>query len=516
MFDRKTPLSVSDFESGRFSQLACFVRTNWPFGPAPSEELTLEIVARSLGYQDYPDALHSASSVAVSSFAGKDTIRRNFEALGYAPVARAELSAKSIFESYAGLFGRGRAEEDFVDKWPVELVSRWGYESGECNFSIDLLQDFEKIAARLWRNNLKASNGFATFTTNNRSAAAIVAAMVKGRSLPDISGQIISDILDEELAEALFLDVMPALLREILTVNEKSARRLVESSGLGMQDLWRTPKTEAGFPNLYDHMRRYIKGNLLSASVMSLFTQERGSNNFYSHPGSFPSLDLGVAWSVDRGVIRFNVERDDLEENTFRTYTWFAQLLSTSGEILAAAMGTYISGPAKKDVAAFELISALDEMCDIDVEIADLVLSTLQKTFLEEDGEFVEKGSINTRVLFAEGNLVTIARWERSGISNKGDGLVLLYGCLDALKKKFRRDMHVAALIDPYQYLEDASLVDALEAQRVADIAKIARHLSSVVNSHNNVVSVFAGGKKPADGLSTFTEYCGEEFSEDD
>ena len=515
MFDRKTPISVSDIESGRFGKLAEFVRENWPFDAVPSEEIALEIVAKSLGYRNYAEALGSASPVAVPSLAGKHSIRWNFEALGFAPQARVEHKGYG-YEDIAGLLGQEDAVRDFVNSWPIELVSRWGYESGKCIFSADLLKDFEGEASRLWRNNLKSSDGFQTSTESNKSAAAIVATMIKGRSVSEISGLAISDILDDDLAEALFLDFMPVLLREILIVNAASARRLVESSGLSIQDIWRTPKTEVGFPNLYAYMRGYIKENLLSAGVMSLFTQAKRSDGFYSHPGEFPSEELGLTFSVDRGVIRLNIERDELEDNTFRTYTWFSQLQSSGGEILAKAMGTYVSGPANKDASGFQLISALDEMCDIDVDIADLVLTALQKTFLEDDGEFVEKGAINTRVLFAHGNLVTLVRWERSELSNKGDGLILLHGCLDAMKKKFRRDMHVAALVNPAQYLEDASLVENLEAQRVVDIGKIAQHLSSLVYSHKNVVSVFAGGSKPADGLSTFAEYCREEFLSDE
>ena len=61
-------LSIDDFTSGRFNQVAQFIRENWPYGNRPSGNETLEILAKSLGYHDYSEAMSSATSVPPPMF----------------------------------------------------------------------------------------------------------------------------------------------------------------------------------------------------------------------------------------------------------------------------------------------------------------------------------------------------------------------------------------------------------------------------------------------------------------
>lgn len=512
MFNRIIPLSNTDISSGRFEQLALFVATNWPFKNRPSKEDAIEIVSKSLGYRSFAEAKSKVSIKAQPCLMIHHNVTQNFSALGYAPKKQKPTDIGSL-DDLAEMFGHDKASSDFVDTWPLELISRWNIDNTGCQFSQKMLSGFESKIDPIWRNNIKSTNGFVTVTENSKSAASLVATLCKGLSFDALQNKTISDIIDDEMAEALFQDVMPTFLREIFTLSEESARRLVKDTGLSITDLRELPRNDLGFPNLYRHMRQYVSKNLLPMRVMSLYTTERGDDGFYTPHGEVNPGQAIIERNVEEGKFIFCIERDELETNIFRTYTWFSQLQNDNGIVLAQAMGTYVSGPARENVPGFELISALDEMCDIDVEIADVVLSELQQEILEEDDELVDKGSINTRLIFHSGNLITLVGWERSENSLPGTGVALLGYCIDAMKRKYRRNIHIAAIIDPTQYLPDASLVPAIEDRRLKDIDKINRTLNRL-RAHENVLNIYTRGRIEEDGLSVFTRYCGEAYSD--
>ncbi|HHK0379432.1 TPA: hypothetical protein ACQQJB_003606 [Pseudomonas aeruginosa] len=512
---KKLSISVDDIKSGRFELLAEFVRTNWPFNNRPSREESLDIVARSLGYDDFGKAVAGASEkVVVTDFFAPNVCDR-FVELGYTPSEDSinrDTKKSSIEDLFSGaMFIKNKAAHDFVKTWPLDLVGRWNYESLPVLFGTEFMSEIEPLFERLWLHDYVASNGFVTETIKNESAASLVASLSVGMSYEKISELKIADIIDEELAESIFQDVFPVFIKELFTVNSSDEEVLAKETGCSMKDLWRMPKNEQSFPSLYGYLRQHVKENLLSRKAIDLFQCKRNKSGFYDEPMDIANRSGVQVVSVEGGTFRMQVERNYLDSDDFRSYGCVGQLINFDGVVFAQAYGTYVHAPARQDISGMDFISALDEVCDGDVEVGDLVLTALQSEILEIDGEEIPKPSINVRLIFERGNLFILSGWERSEHADKGCGIELLFYCLNTLKKKFRRNISVASFVNPIQYYKSAEKSAGIQAQREQEMGKIGAQLMQL-QLHDAVVSLYIAGKNHSDGLSTFTQYCGAAY----
>lgn len=528
---RPLPLSTDDFKSGRFEALADHVRAEWPFNNRPARESVLDIVAYCLGYNDYSDARSQATEVAVASNdfgIDKLDISNRFERLGFAPKEPEVGSPErpySMDEFFSGKFMRTNiASDKFVESWPINMVGRWNYSGSPVDFDRDFIADHEELFSRLWMFDSREHSGFQEVTKNNKSAASVAASLIVGLSVETISGMKISDVIDAEIAEALFQDVMPLLIGEIFTVSINDIVVLTNQTGNSMRDLWEMPRNEASFPSLYQHMRKVMTECLLERRLVDLFMVSREENGWYTGMRGFNSALPCIEVEVPEGKFLMQVDRNYLECEYFRNYMCLAQLQDTTGKVIARFGGTYLAGPANKDIAGFDMISALDEVCDDDVEVGDMVLSLIQmdlmsdvddEFFDDEEVELIEKSSINANLIFCDGNLLIVSAWERSPESEKGCGIILLNYCVHALKKKFRRNMSVACILDPAQYGLSSQKVEVLEEQRRKDMGKIHAHLMNLEFT-DFVPRVYAAGRVHSDGPSTFSKYCGEAYIGDE
>jgi hypothetical protein len=517
MFRSKAvPLSVDDIKSGRFEILAETVRANWPFKARPTREEALDIVAKSLGYKDFDDAANSATVTAAVCLGIRSDVSSRFTKLGYAPAeprlgsAERPFDMSSIFDG--SMFLENKAAHDFVEEWPLNLISRWNYAGAPAILGGDFMSEQEELFDFMWMYDTKESNGFYTATTS-RSAGTVVAAISGGISYQGLNGMVIGDLIDPEMSEALLQDVMPVFIGRILTVCEEDAQRLSEETGMSMQDLWSLPRTESSFPSLYHHMRRRIKDDLLGRPVLDLYQTKRRENGFYYFANDIVPCRGNVAEEVHEGHFEFAIESNCLESEVFRSYSCMGQLKSKGGDVLSKVSGRYVAGPARLDVSGMAFISALDEVCDEDVEVGDNLLTMLQEQIYAEDDELVEKSYINTRLIFGDGNLFILSNWERSEKAEKGVGIKLLEYCLGQLKKKYKRNICIAGLIEPNQYLSSAGSIGVVAEQCQKDRDKIWAQLRKV-RRLPYVFGVHAASRSQAEGLSTFSRYCGESYGD--
>lgn len=515
MFYSQIALSTDDIESGRFDQVATFIRENWPFAGKPSQVEALNILAQSLGYKDYAEAEGSASEVVVPGMCDTYTISTNFSKLNHAPKKLPDDEPDHL-KRLSILFGVNTNASDFVKSWPIELINRWNFEGKGCILTNEILKETQEVFEQAWCNRSISSNSFLTRIAGSPSASMLFTRLCPEISVTDIHDIQIGEVLDKELAETILQDIMPIVFDSLLSVSHGDVENLALATKMSLSDLRNLPRDEHGFPNLYQHLRAFLNNDILNRSASSLFLRERNGVGMYSSP--YPLQDYPGVEKIEVGgdIFYFHSHRDFIESEDFRTYTWNGQLRSDSGDILASASGSYIAGSSANEVSGFELISAVDETNDLDVRIIDVVLTYLQEMILDIHGKEVDKSIINTQLIFQDGNLVTLAHWERAGSAQKGSGIKLLELCLARLKRKYKRNIHIASLIQPSQYLDDARIVKSLDEQFGKDCKKITQCLMSL-KRNPTVVGIYACPDELKEGISTFTEYCGSHFeSEDD
>lgn len=507
-------LSTNDFTSGRFAEVAEFIRVNWPYENRPSDNEALEILSKSLGYKGYVEAQANATDVPAHRFTSTYEVIRNFCELGLVPKEDREKKSLTGLDFIAEAFCGNLFRSKFVETWPLKRLGRWNIEAAPCEFDHDLLKSFEDTFERIFTEAAPRLNGSGSGRRKGApTAVSVIAGLNPDLTAHELEARSIGELIDPDTAEALLLDAMPMLLSEILCVTDSQASELVHSTGMSMDDIWALPRNEAGFPSLYAHMRTRLKP-ILDRKAIDLFLHPREGNGFYPFGGDENSGTRVVEKNVEEGRFSFFLDRDEIESEVFRTYTWGGELKGSCGRLIAQVAGTYIAGPARRDTSAFDLISALDEMGGNDVEIIDSVLEVLSQEIFEEDGEEIAKGDLNARLLFESGNIVTIWHWERHAESERGAGAVLLAYCIDELKRKFKRDMHIAAIIKPYQYRNESGLLASLREQRMLDIKKISKAIIDVAH-RGNVVQVILSTRKGEEMTSadaTFSEYCLEQY----
>ena len=503
-------LSIDDFTSGRFNQVAQFIRENWPYGNRPSGNETLEILAKSLGYHDYSEAMSSATSVPPPMFTLFHNISENFGRLGLAPKDEHRSDSVTSLDRIAIAFRGDTFGAKFVETWPVSLVGRWNFDGKPCTFDNELLARAENCFVQYLTRTTPMGMAPNGRRKNTHSTAFLVAGLYQNLTLNELSAKSIGDLIDAEAAEALLQDVMPIVLGEILCVNIDQANKIIHTTGMSMADVWALPRSEAGFPNLYARMRACMPA-ILERKAVELYIAPRKKNGYYlfSEGESYQQPDM--ATQVDEGSFSFSVQRDEIESPLFKTYSWLGQLKEPCGRVVAQIDGTYIAGLARQDLPAFDLISALDEMGDANVEVVDFVLERLQEEEFQDMRVGIPRGDLNTNLIFDDANLVTILRWERHEDSKPGIGASLLRYCLGELKRKYKRNMHIACSVQPYQYYRGAEMLASVREQRDQDIDKICKSITRVAE-RCNVVRVFLKGHVFAEPDSTFQRYCGEHY----
>jgi hypothetical protein len=512
MYENKFRLSDSDITSGRFKEVADFVREHWPSKDIPSSDEALEIVAKSLGFENFSEASSSGTATPPerSDHMWLD-IGSNFRRLGLFKNKDPEFEKLSEFERLTSMINMDHGPEGFVKKWPLHLLGRWNFDLKPCLFSEGLLKTFEQDFDILWGRTKREQSSFKTIIKNQITAASLIATIASDFTLDDLREKNVGEIIDDEMAESMFLDIMPLLFSEIFRVNDTDAGILEADTGFGMTDIWAQPQTEECFPNLFEHLRNHVFNDLLKKRAITLYVKEKYADGYYHSPDDVQDPQPSISAPLNDESFSFFVQRDEIESENFRTYTWRGQVKNLEGKILAEAKGTYISGSANRDVAGFDLISACDEMSDTDVEIVDIVLEHYKQSIQKNKRRDVDKGSINTRLIFEKANLVTIWKFERSAESYPGCGTHLLSLCLDELKRKFKRNIRIAALIEPYQYHRDSTIIKSVSEQRLKDIEKISKTLAAL-QTHPHVLGLFLKGNSPRDTDSTFVQYCGSAY----
>jgi hypothetical protein len=491
----KLPLSTSDFISGRFDQLCKYVQENWRYNKAISFEDAKNKVAITLGYLDYMDAINSATNVFPKNMlAGNnhfflDPIG-NLAKIIYGD----KIGTSKSFDDAMLLVNRNKEVTAFYRSWPNHLISRWKFEETICNLSDATLSDLEHAFDSYWCNNSVKQYTFGTLPGRSTSAATITAAMDSWISIDKINNSTIMELIDPEISEKLFQDAMSETLRNVFEESWASLCFIFSELGFSPEDARALQKNESGFPNLYSHMRVFLDKVILARKAISLFTYPRNKSGFFCEPHKLSTEDVSAKdhYPLDQNYFVFSSYSDHCEPSSFRSHSWEGQIQNDSGEVLAFAKGSYFSGPAKKESGGGELISAADSVGDQDLETIDFVLSNLQQEIFEQFGESVEKQYINMLRLFCDGNLITIAICERSQTTSPGIGTDLISECLTRLKVKYKRNFHVASMINPLQYRRDSSLSMAITDQRVKDSIKIINKLNHL-SQHPNVLNMYLG-----------------------
>lgn len=506
MFGKQSALSSDDIKSGRFALLANFVMTNWPFDNKPSAAQSLEIVSKSLGYKSYAEAVSLATDSARPGFLQAFQIERNLQAQ-----LPTKINETSFFDQLFS--GEESPLTKFVKDWPLELINRWNYQARPCILPEQNIANALKALDKVWSNTVIRNNGFATNIESGTSAAGIIAKLNPSISMSELNELKIHQLIDMDLAESIMQDVMPLVFQTLTSVNVYDAETLVHATGMSMSDIWKLPRTESSFPQLYAQCRSHIINNVMHRDVGSLFIGTRNESGLYNDYASELSASLE---NYEPGLspgeyFHFSINRDDIESESFKTYGWRGYLRSDDGLLLASAGGSYVIGRAGDGESGFDLISAVDETSDADVAIIDLILDVYQNVIAEEIGEEVDKSDINCDLFFNHGNVMTMRHWERSANARSGSGLDLLALCLNTLKKKYKRKIHLAALIEPYQYKNDYAMLPVLVEQHEKDANKISDVLLGL-NTHPAVVGIYTREKENTLGLSTFTRYCGESY----
>jgi hypothetical protein len=512
MLIKNLPLSKSDFSSGRFSQLADFVSKNWPSPTKPTHEESLNIIAITFGYASLEDASNNASEELHIKYSDRDLYAYSpIENLSKQMSRLDEDSKPSSHEFWMKVSTRYNEAQGFYSTWPHHLISRWNYNKVSLNLTDEMLGWLESDFDSIWCNNSKRHYSLFSANFNTNTAATIVTSLGKDLSLEHIEKTTIHENLDEDLIDALYQDAMSILLEQIMSMGSMQLSMYANLVGFSGHDFLAIANNAIGFPNLYEHMRRYLREKILPRKLITLFVAERGGNGFFRsycelNVENFKAPDL---YPIDDGKFAFQVQRVFGESTDFKSYSWKGVINSNSGELLAIAEGSYITGPASRGSSGFGLIDALDEVGDRDVEIVDLILDVLQDDIKNMYGEHIKKHDINMHLLFKDGNILTIASCERSKNSTKGIGMRLIHECITRLKQKYRRNIHVAMLINPLQYKPDAILSKSISSKRQMDIEKIA-NTALTLEEHPNVLNIYAKGCSDNDGISTFFRYIFE------
>ncbi|MBD8088507.1 hypothetical protein IFT48_00685 [Pseudomonas fluorescens] len=490
---KNLPLSTSDFTSGRFDCLCNFVKENWVYDKKISFEDSRENVAITLGYLNYAEAIESATEAFPECFLDDGGYLMWDPTSNLSKVIFGE-SARTIdsLEHALDLSDKNKVAFEFFKSWPNHLVSRWKYGSTNCLLSEKVLAEIEDSFDSYWCNNSLQHYNFQTLEKSTASAATIAASMGGWVTIEQIRNSEIKDFLDPEIIDNLFQDALIQTIEYILGQSWTEVLKSFKGTGFSPNDANELSRNEKGFPNLSSHMRNFLNTVILPRKALSLFTYERGDNGFYRNtrainPSKTPAKDY---YKLGGHNFVFQSFSDDCEPSSFRSHSWTGQIQSDSGDIIAYAQGSYISGPAKKPSSGGELISAADSVGDQDVDILDYVLVQLQNEIMSEYGEHIDKQDINMERLFCDGNIVTLAIFERNPASTPGLGMELVSECLSRLKSKYKRNFHVASTINPLQYLRDSTLSGAVTDERISDSLKIQERLNSL-RSHPNVKNLF-------------------------
>jgi hypothetical protein len=506
---RNHPLSTSDFSSGRFDKLCKYVQENWRYNKVLTFEEAQNIVAVTFGYSSLIEAKNSATDKF------PENLFNHENHFWCDPIGNlkgiifhgAEKSLGSLDGAWA-MVKRNEEVAEFYSSWPKHLIGRWQFDAECCNLAEDTLSDLERCFESLWCNNTVRQTTIGTLPGRNTSAATITAIMDKWIDIEKIKNSAIEELIDPEIIEKLFQDATYETIRSILDESRQSVCRVLFGTGFSPEDAKALPKNSSGFPNLYSHMRELLETKILTRKAISLFTHTRSTSGFYIEPHKLEPANLPQKdhYPFGENYFVFNAYSDHCEPSSFRSYSWHGQIQNCSGDILAYAKGSYFTGPAKIESGGGDLISAADSVGDQDIDTLDYVLSELQAEILVEHSEDVDKHDINMQRLFIDGNLITIALFERHSLATPGIGTELISECLTRLKIKYKRNFHIASLVNPLQYRRDSNLVTAVSEQRMKDSFKIINKLNNL-HEHPNVIKIYLNIHEYYEGLHTAFRY---------
>lgn len=489
MSNNSFALSRFDFESGRFTKVCRFITRNWPWDDAPSLSGAQEILAKYLGYDNFYEAKNSATARS----AGECNVFYRGDTFVIQELAKYK-----------------RPGSEFARTWPVKTLGRWNDNLEVCTFNSEYLEYATTVFDYLWP---------------------VEAAMYVGKALKtapapvDVRNAEVRDVLTEARFESLLQVTVGKLISELCTVNEPRCVALSKAAGIGYSDIASLPRNEAFFPNLYQHLRRHVQSKWASKNVYNMLTRQRNDHGFYLHSGRAQDTliyngrnDLQITKMGD-GTLYTLIQNDGIEDSPFRSYTWQTNLISLSGDLLLSAVGSYISGPARKSHASGNLILDLDQIGDADAAIMNAVFEDFiekEKILLGPDAHCdLTPQTINTQLYFEQGNIVTLDMIERTATSRPGIGADCLLEVISILKRKFRRNMLFYCFVHPYQFTEQSNCVEDILQERMSCESAISAYLMNVVYSHENIVTAdmfFTAERKILAGDELLTEYCGKMY----
>ncbi|MHD0644873.1 hypothetical protein ACYPKM_04550 [Pseudomonas aeruginosa] len=497
MFDKKTMISKEDVSSGNVIRLAEHIKDNWPSSTKISLEEAKEVLASSLGHDNYEGLISSATDIPSKSVPDSITAYYNISKKYKNLISELGISPKDIYN------GCNTELAEIIGKWPYDTLGRWGSDKSSCCLDGVDLSIIDEYFDEIFINNDKNHYPMLTTVESTNSVANIISSFHKNISHADLENKKIGDLIDGEIAEALVNDCAPKVIQKLLEINTSE---IMKASGIGSRELQKLPESELSFPMLYAHLRSRA-ATLLGQDALSVFTIKKRQDGFYFEPMFRAFQDSHREILENCGIeFIFNCHSDQISNETFKSYTWDGHLQDINGNLLCYAFGTYFAGPATKNSSGFALIDAADETNDSDVAIIDSVLDILQMQVEEEYGEDIEKGDLNLRTIFASGNLVTIIAVERNSSADKGLGITLIDKCLSKLKARYKRNMHVAALIYPFQYKDDSLMLESLSDEFHNDFEKIGSHFMNI-SYHPNVECVFLTKEEPRTGFGAMVPY---------
>lgn len=442
MFNKQFSLSTDDFESGRYTKVARFIIKTWPRIEPISLSKAQQVLAVTLGYADYHDAQNSATATSPADPthwpSGLEQRLDQFLQMGWETC------------------------NSTVEAWPLHMLGRWNMAGLPCIFGSKAIAKALEIFVEYFASDKTVVDRFQVKRTP--CALSLLATELRRLSYAELQkplGSLITGV-----ARQLVFDRAVEFLFEEFT--SECLELISAHSGMSPRDFWNLPKNESSFPDLFAALDG-IYGSWLREPAINRFIKARLPSGFYNDdpdPGrgreAKPSI---IAFPNHRVEVHLN--RIWLDESPFKAYGWKARSLDQEGLALVEAEGGFVVGP-KGDASSADLIEAT-ELCGVAG-----VYAYLQSLIadLEMDGEDVQgltPANLNTAIIFELGNLLVIDYLERNERAAPGAGIELIAAVIKDLKRRFKRDLNVCGVIDPYQYHRAARQITSLEERRVAD-----------------------------------------------
>ncbi|WP_157791857.1 hypothetical protein ACQCLI_32200 (plasmid) [Pseudomonas nitroreducens] len=462
-FEDKFSLSVDDFESKRYTKVAKFIASNWPLKEKIKLSKAQEILAVTLGYEDFHDAQKSALAQLPS-----DVIRLTY-------------GANNRLRKFLDLDYYGT--EEFLQSWPLHLLGRWNMAGKPCMLGKETIEVAIEHFTDGFSSDLRVSQDFHVKTTP--CALSLIAIELKNASDSDLLMPL-KELLSSQSQQAVFDCAMKFFFSEFLWRNDELIR---SGSGMSMEDVRALPRDRSSFPDLYSALES-LYTVWLNEPAVNRFFRDKSESGFYfddPHPGRLSDAKVSII-PHESGSYEVRLQRIPLDDSPFKSFRWTARSLDTSGLSLAEAEGGFVVG-AKENWVGSELIEATE---DCGVEAVYAYLKAAADSSVEEGNKKrLTPTRIGTGFIFEWSNLLTINYLERNDRCEPGRGLDLISAVIKDLKRRYKRDMHVCGVVDPYQFRDSARRIKSLEDSRIKTANKICQHLKRNIGFGPGVSWVF-------------------------